>query len=67
MGNLDVHPSFQDGYYFKTYEPSVLKEKLEEQIASGKCPEEQIAKLTAFKETLKENDNNVLFLGKLKQ
>lgn len=67
MGNMKVNPTFQDGYFFATYEPSALKEKIEEHLLSGDCPEEQVAKLSSFKETLKENDNNILLLGKLKK
>lgn len=67
MGNMDVSPKFQDGYYFRTYEPLALKEKIEEHLASGKCPEDQVEKLKALAGTLKENDNNLLLLGKLKK
>ncbi len=67
MGNLDVSPNFQDSYYFRTYEPLALKEKIDEHLASGKCPEDQVEKLTVLAETLKENDNNLLLLGKLKK
>lgn len=67
MGNIDIFPSFQDGYYFQTYEPFALKEKLEKHLASGNCPKDQIDKLRVLKETLKENDNNILLLGKLKK
>lgn len=67
MGNLNVSPKFQDGYYFRTYEPLALKEKIEEHLASGNCPEDQIEKLKALAGTLKENDNNLLLLGKLKK
>lgn len=67
MGNMSVNPSFQDGYNFAIYEPLVLKEMIEEHLASGNCPEEQVEKLSSLKESLKENDNNVLFLGKLKK
>lgn len=67
MGNLAVSPKFQDGYYFRTYEPLDLKEMIEEHLASGNCPEEQVEKLKAFQETLRENDNNLLLLGKLKK
>lgn len=66
MGNIDVHPRFQDGYYYETYEPLALKEILEEHLASGNCPNDQVEKLQILKETLKENDNNLLLLGKLK-
>lgn len=67
MGNMDVSPNFQDGYYFRTYEPLALKEKIEEHLASGKCPEDQVKKIKALAETLKENDNNLLLLGNLKK
>lgn len=65
MGNMNANPLFQDGYYFAVYEPATLKEKIEEHLSAGNCPEEQIEKLTSLKETLKENDNNILLLGKL--
>lgn len=67
MGNLSVSPKFQDGYNFRTYEPLALKEKIEEHLASGKCPEGQGEKLKALAGTLKENDNSLLLLGKLKE
>lgn len=67
LGNLKIIPRFQDGYFFDTYEPTVLKEKLEEHLASGGCPEDQVDKLKEFMSTLKENDNYILFLGKLKK
>lgn len=67
MGNMEVLPKFQDGYYFCTYEPVELKEKIEEHLASGNCPEDQTDKLRILQQTLKENDNNLLLLGKLKK
>lgn len=67
MGNMEVLPKFQDGYYFCTYEPVELKEKIEEHLASGNCPEDQTDKLRTLQQTLKENDNNLLLLGKLKK
>lgn len=67
MGNMSFFPSIQDGYFFQNWEPGVLKETLKELVASEDCPEEQKGKLKNFMQTLNENDNNVLFLGKLKQ
>ena len=67
LGNLKIIPRFQDGYFFDTYEPMELKEKLEEHIASGKYPEVQLEKLKEFISTLKENDNDILFIGNLKK
>lgn len=67
LGNMDMWPRFQDGYYFECMEPLQLMEKLEKTLASGDCPKDQVEKLTKLKNSLDENDNNILFLGKLKQ
>lgn len=67
LGDLVMFPRFQDGYFFDTCEPMVLKDKLEKHIAAGKCPEGQLDKLKEFISTLNENDNNILFIGKLKK
>lgn len=54
---------FSDNYICK---PGILKEKLEEIVSSEDCTDDQKEKLKNFMQTLNENDNNVLFLGKLK-
>lgn len=67
MGNMDKGMRLQDGYYWENREPLQLQEELEEVLSSGKCPEDQVERLTALKESLHENDNNILLLGKLKK
>lgn len=67
MGNMKCYPTCQDGYFYQNWEPAQLKDKLEEILLSGDCPENQKSKLESFIQTLNENDNNILFLGKLKQ
>lgn len=67
MGNMKVYPRTQDGYFHQNWEPGALKEELEKTLSSGDCPEEQKEKLQNLMQTLHENDNNVLFIGKLKQ
>lgn len=67
MGNMVTSLQFQDGYYFATYEPITLMEKIQEHLDSGNCPEGEVEKLTQLKNSLNENDNNVLLLGKLKR
>lgn len=67
MGNLEFYPQTQDGYFYQNWEPAELREALEETLASGNCPDDQKEKLKAFMQTLHDNDNNLLFLGKLKQ
>ena len=66
MGNLEFYPQTQDGYFFQNWEPAELRETLEEALASGNCPDDQKEKLKAFMQTLHDNDNNLLFIGKLK-
>ena len=66
MGNLEFYPLTQDGYFFQNWEPAELREALEEALASGNCPDDQKEKLKAFMQTLHDNDNNLLFIGKLK-
>ena len=67
MGNLDTPLKFQDGYFFATFEPLILKDKIDKHLSSGACPTDQVEKLTKLKESLKDEDNNVLFLAKLKK
>ena len=67
MGNMKFYPQFQDGYFYCNLEPGDLKEKIENHLKSGGCPEEQIEALRRLASTLNENDNNILLLGKLRK
>ena len=58
---------FQQGYYVECFEPYELQEKIEEHLSSGDCPKGEVEKLKALSASLHEEDNNVLFIGKLKQ
>ena len=55
------------GYFIQSLEPAQLIEKIEKQIASGKCSGQDEQKLKELAATLTENDNNVLFIGKVKK
>lgn len=67
MGNMGCYPTCQDGYFYQNWEPAQLKDELEEILSSDDCPEDQKGKIKSFMQTLNENDNNILFLGKLKK
>lgn len=56
-----------DGYIFEVYEPLELKEKLEKSIEAGDVADSDRAKIDSLLNTLHENDNNLLFVSKLKQ
>ena len=67
LGNMPVSASFEKGYFIQTFEPAQLMEKLETYLASGNCPESEVKKLEDLYSSLHENDNNVMFIGKIKQ
>ena len=67
MGNMGCYPTCQDGYFYQNWEPAQLKDELEDILSSDDCPEGQKGKIKSFMQTLNENDNNILFLGKLKK
>lgn len=66
-GNIDAGVNFYKGYWYLNMEPLALKDLLTEHLASGDCPADARPKLEELAKTLHENDNNVLFIGKLKQ
>ncbi len=69
-GNLPVENpmmAFHQGYYVECFEPYELLEKIEEHLSSGDCPKGEVEKLKALAASVHEEDNNVLFIGKLKQ
>lgn len=67
LGNMPVMPNFNKGYFMQTFEPAQLMEKLETYLASGNCPESEKKKLEDLLNSLDDNDNNIMFIGKLKQ
>lgn len=69
-GNLPVSSPghrFYRGYFVQDIEPGQLITQIENHLASGKCPSKDKQKLQDLIASLDENDNNVLFIGKLKQ
>ena len=69
-GNLPIpNPNnhFNKGRFIFNVEPAALQEMIEAHLASGKCPPEAKAQLKELATTLHENDNNLMFVGKLKR
>ena len=69
-GNLPVSSPghrFYQGYFILNMEPGQLAEQIEKHLASGKCPNQDKKKLQDLAASLDENDNNVLFVGKIKK
>lgn len=68
FGNLPAnHYGFNKGWFVQNMEPTMLKELIEKHIASGKCPQSEITKLQNLAASVQENDNNILFVGKMKK
>lgn len=59
--------SFYCGYFIQSLELGQLIEKIEKQIVFGKCFGQDEQKFKELVVILIENDNNVLFIGKVKK
>lgn len=65
-GGMDTGMSFQDGYYFHIYEPRYLKEKVSEFIKTNDVDAKSKDSLLQMINSVEEDDNNIILLGKLK-
>lgn len=69
-GNLPIsnpNSRFNKGRFIFNIEPAALQEMIEAHLVSGKCPPGAKAQLKELAATLHENDNNLMFVGKLKR
>ena len=70
FGNMDVTVNiltFRDGWFVWNLEPGQLIEMIEKRLQESDCSEQDKQKLNTLQDSLDENSNNVLFLGKLKK
>lgn len=67
FGGMDAPMNFTNGWFFAMYEPMVLMEKIEKRLAETSCTNKDKEVLNKLLESLNENDNNVMFMGKLKK
>lgn len=67
FGGLPAPLNFTNGYFFSMYEPMTLMEKIEKRLAASDCSNKDKELLKKLMDSLNENDNNVMFIGKLKQ
>ena len=65
-GNFPPYPNFRNGYYILNQDPGNLRDRLEKSMKAGKLSPEQKEKVTRLLSSIGENDNNILFLAKLK-
>lgn len=66
-GNFPPYPNFRNGYYILNQDPGNLRDRLEKSMATGSLLPGQKEKATRLLNSIGENDNNILFLAKLKQ
>lgn len=67
VAELPPYPNFRNGYYILNQDPGNLRDRLEKSMATGSLLPEQKEKATRLLNSIGENDNNILFLAKLKQ
>ena len=58
--------NFNKGWFHQTLEPSQLIEKIETRLAQSDCSAKDRKQLEELMSSLDENDNNIMFIGKLK-
>ncbi len=58
--------NFNKGWFHQTLEPSQLIDKIETRLAQSDCSDKDRKLLEELKSSLDENDNNIMFIGKLK-
>lgn len=66
-GGMDMPLNFANGWFFAMYEPMVLMDRIEKRLAESGCTAKDKEVLNKLLESLDEDDNNVMFIGKLKK
>lgn len=67
FGNMAAPFNFSNGYFFAIYETMQLADRIEKRLAESNCTDEDKKILNDLLASLDENDNSVMFIGKLKQ
>ena len=66
-GGMKVMLNFKDGWVWRIFEPGYLIEYIQDRMNDSDCTEEDRKKLQSLLDTIDEDDNNIMFLGKLKK
>lgn len=67
FGGINAPLSFTNGYFYAMYEPSQLMTIIEKRLMNSSCTENDKKVLNELLNSLDEDDNNVMFVGKLKK
>lgn len=67
VGGMEAPTNFTNGYFFASYEPLQLADRIESRLSQSDCTESDKKVLKELLDSLDENDNNIMFIGKLKK
>jgi len=67
FGNIDASPIFSNGYFINNVAAITLKKQIEKALNMKDLKENERQKLKDFNNNLKQDDNNIIFYGKLKK
>ena len=58
--------NFSNGWFYQMFESGQLITQIEKRLAESNCSEKDRKQLKELLDTIDEEDNNILFMGKLK-
>ena len=67
VGGLYANTNFSNGYIWMMYEPLQLMERIEKRLEESDCTDADKKVLKELYDSLDEDDNNIMFIGKLKK
>lgn len=67
MGGLPIYNQSSNGYMWAMYEPLQLMEQIEARLEQSDCTEADKKVLKELYDSLDEDDNNIMFIGRLKR
>ena len=67
FGNIEMPPVFSNGYFIGNIAAITLKKQIELALRGNALNEKERQKLVEFNNNLKQDDNNIIFYGKLKK
>ena len=67
VGGLYANTNFSNGYIWMMYEPLQLMEQIEKRLEESDCTDADKKVLKELYDSLDEDDNNIMFIGKLKK
>lgn len=67
VGGLSCNTNFSNGYIYMMYEPLQLMERIEKRLEESSCTDADRKVLKELYDSLDEEDNNIMFIGKLKK